>query len=95
MAIILSEIVTRRAPYTIPDSPMDLTYVEVIQRVRYTELPPLRPIIGADDCPALITNVIQLCWSESPKDRLSVKDAQRLLKENGMAKGSVMDNIIR
>lgn len=95
MAIILSEIVTRRDPYTAADSSMDITYVEAIQRIRHLEVPPFRPTISPDDCPALIANVIQLCWVESPRDRLTTRDAQRLLKENGVAKGSVMDNIIK
>ena len=42
-----------------------------------------------------MASVIRLCWVESAKDRLSVRDAQQLLKEAGVAKGSVVDNIIR
>ena len=42
-----------------------------------------------------MVSVIRLCWVESAKDRLSVRDAQQLLKEAGVAKGSVVDNIIR
>ncbi|OQV13086.1 Atrial natriuretic peptide receptor 1, partial [Hypsibius exemplaris] len=95
MAIILCEIVTRREPYSALDSTLDRTYVEIIDQVRYLDNPPFRPSIGTEECPPLVAKVIQMCWAEQPKDRLTVKDTQRLLKENGVEKGSVMDNVIK
>ncbi|GAV04945.1 hypothetical protein RvY_15145-1 [Ramazzottius varieornatus] len=101
MAIVLSEIVTRREPYA---SPLlegidfkDKSYEEIVQRIIEgpDEQGPLRPVILPEECPPKVTTVIQLCWAEWVKDRLSVRDAQQMLKEAGVAKGSVMDNIIR
>ncbi|UYV65194.1 GUCY2D [Cordylochernes scorpioides] len=58
-AIVMQEIITRGAPYLMPECTSD----EIIDKLRHPP-PLLRPVIPKQSAPPDAVNLMRLCWSE-------------------------------
>ncbi|RUS81233.1 hypothetical protein EGW08_011027, partial [Elysia chlorotica] len=94
-AIICQEIVYRSGVFYLQG--LDLSPVEIVDKLRHGGKPPFRPTIEEFDCPSdELAGVIRRCWAEDPSDRpdfQALRTIIRRLNKDG-DKGDILDNLL-
>ncbi|KAH9498564.1 Nitrogen permease reactivator protein, partial [Bulinus truncatus] len=95
-AIILQEILTKDAPYSVESAYM--TTDEIISKVVAGSNPPFRPTIELPNSMLVMTSLIENCWSEDPKQRPTSRSVRLTLKKIATSMGEtghLMDDLMR
>ncbi|XP_051982336.1 atrial natriuretic peptide receptor 1-like [Xyrauchen texanus] len=93
-AIIAQDVVYRRGPFYIPNSPF--TAKEIVERVRAGGCNPLRPHTDRAECEEELEGLLASCWREKPAERpdfFSLRTAIKKLCPNGGSE-NILDNLL-
>ncbi|GFR93800.1 guanylate cyclase [Elysia marginata] len=94
-AIICQEIVYRNGVFYLQN--LDLSPLEIVDKLRKGGKPLLRPTVEEFDCPSdELAGVIRRCWAEDPSERhdfQALRTIIRRLNKDG-DKGDILDNLL-
>ncbi|XP_064469208.1 atrial natriuretic peptide receptor 1-like [Ornithodoros turicata] len=100
-AVILQEVVTRSGPFEslerLGRTRSLMEPEEILDRVKMGTMPPFRPEVSPDECPAEVLRLMRSCWAESPSDRPSIAEVRHCVKKvtKGLSGKNFFDNLLQ